>query len=86
MRPDLPEAAAAAVAALIDLDAFRKARRAADKAKVPFKTSNVSEWRRFLETHMACLSDTEILEAIAELCDARHLTISDAYIIIGSNA
>lgn len=68
------------------LDAFRKARRAADKAKVAFKTSNVADWRRFLDAHMAGLSDVELLEAIAELSDARHLTISDAYIVIGSNA
>jgi hypothetical protein len=68
------------------LDAFRKARRAADKARVAFKTSNVAEWRRFLDTWMAGLSDDQILEAIAELSDARHLTISDAYILIGSNA
>lgn len=68
------------------LEAFRKARRAADKAKVAFKTSNIADWRRLLDTPLAGLSDVELLEAVAELCDARHLTISDAYIIIGSAA
>ena len=68
------------------LDAFRKARRAADKARLAFKTSNVNEWRRFLEPYMSELSDDQLLEAVAELCDARQLSISDAHIIIGSKA
>jgi len=68
------------------LELFWKAKRAADKSRVPFKLTTMSEWRRFLEPCMAGMSDQDLAAAIVELEEARHLVVQDGYVILSNAA
>lgn len=68
------------------LELFLKAKRASEKARVPFKLGTMGEWRRFLEPCMAGMSDEDLAAAITELEAARHLAVQDGYIVRSSAA
>jgi hypothetical protein len=68
------------------LKLFWKAKRVADRARVPFKLGAIGEWRRFLEPCMAGMSDEGLAAAINELEEARHLAVKDGYLILSNAA
>lgn len=65
---------------------FAKAKRAADRARVPFKTNNYDDWRHFMDAPIDVLSKEDLDQVIVDLGHHRHLTVSDGSIILGSQA